>query len=337
MTSHDDKHEQGATPRTDAIRRLPATQQVVASLELNEQLERELAAANRSLDWCGKQIDGCGKYTKESETIAQALERNWTDSQSAFGLFAKERIRAEKAERELAEANRSVGNLKDEILRMDSAPRPSLAATEIEAAQTFACDAAKKWGLHQLVVPVEMVRPFVEATPPSHTEPLSMDGLHCSMCGKWENEPCPRVPCDALKCGLGAKINGDASLGRRSSGPSGASDKAQEQASPSATLPRDETAWLVENAKNEYLYYDGFFQWTPDVNKALRFARRADAEMVAAEGEDAWYVREHMWCAPPAPQFGECPKCGSDRHQPMPECAQEGCPLIVSSDEGNKT
>lgn len=73
-------------------------------------LERDLAAANRSLDWCGKQIDGCGKYTKGGETIAQALERNWIDSQNALGLFAKERIRSEKAEAELSAALSTTGH-----------------------------------------------------------------------------------------------------------------------------------------------------------------------------------------------------------------------------------
>lgn len=67
-------------------------------------LASELKAANRSLDWCGKQIDGCGKYTKEGETIAEAMERNWTDSQNALGLFAKERIRKEELEEKLSAA-----------------------------------------------------------------------------------------------------------------------------------------------------------------------------------------------------------------------------------------
>ena len=63
-------------------------------------LQGELAAANRSLDWCGQQIDGCGVYTKEEETVFQALERNWKDSLAILGELAKERQRAEKAEAE---------------------------------------------------------------------------------------------------------------------------------------------------------------------------------------------------------------------------------------------
>ena len=68
-----------------------------------------------------------------------------------------------------------------------------------------------------------------------------------------------------------------------------------------AQKPRqDEVAWLVEASGPQYLYYNGWFQWTPDVHKALRFARRQDADAVAAEAPDDKDARavEHAWMAP---------------------------------------
>lgn len=109
------------TPRTDAIfngikarrnaRGFHMPEDLDDAEKSHSQLELDLAAANRSLDWCGQQIDGCGKYTKDGETISQALERNWIDSQNALGLFAKERIRAEKAEQEAASARHAYDKL----------------------------------------------------------------------------------------------------------------------------------------------------------------------------------------------------------------------------------
>lgn len=64
---------------------------------------------------------------------------------------------------------------------------------------------------------------------------------------------------------------------------------------------KDELAWLVErNSPAEYAYMDDCgIQWTSDPNKAMRFARRDDAEMFAAGSEDALRICEHMWCSPP--------------------------------------
>lgn len=62
-----------------------------------------------------------------------------------------------------------------------------------------------------------------------------------------------------------------------------------------------ETGWLVENGKagTDLRYRTvgalGIPIWTDDANKAIRFARRADAEMFAAEDEDAWRIVEHCW------------------------------------------
>lgn len=61
-----------------------------------------------------------------------------------------------------------------------------------------------------------------------------------------------------------------------------------------------EYGWLVENGRNppdlRYRTMDNSgITWTDDHNKALRFARRADAEMFAAEDEDAWRIAQHAW------------------------------------------
>jgi hypothetical protein len=61
----------------------------------------------------------------------------------------------------------------------------------------------------------------------------------------------------------------------------------------------EETAWLVERGDNGPPRYrtmsQGLILWTDDISKALRFARRKDAEMFAEEDEDAWRIAEHMW------------------------------------------
>lgn len=66
--------------------------------------------------------------------------------------------------------------------------------------------------------------------------------------------------------------------------------------------PQAECGWLIENGKQgDELRYrtirQGLPAWTDDHNEAIRFARRADAEMFAAEDEDAWRIVEHMWHA----------------------------------------
>lgn len=63
-----------------------------------------------------------------------------------------------------------------------------------------------------------------------------------------------------------------------------------------------ETGWLVERGGNGTPMYrtleQGLPVWTPDSLKALRFARREDAELFAAEDDDAWLVTEHSWEGP---------------------------------------
>jgi len=64
---------------------------------------------------------------------------------------------------------------------------------------------------------------------------------------------------------------------------------------------RAEYGWLVEDSRNHssgirYRMW-GLMgpEWTNDPNKALRFARREDAEAFARDDEDAWHIVEHMW------------------------------------------
>lgn len=74
---------------------------------------------------------------------------------------------------------------------------------------------------------------------------------------------------------------------------------------------RDEYGWLVEDSRNHpsgirYRTWGDFGpEWTNDPNKALRFARRQDAEMFARDDEDAWHIVEHMWPAIDAARGGE--------------------------------
>lgn len=60
-------------------------------------------------------------------------------------------------------------------------------------------------------------------------------------------------------------------------------------------------AWLVENGKPQgdglkYLTFDPQslqFIWVNDVNEAIQFSRRKDAELIANDCEDAWKIVEH--------------------------------------------
>lgn len=75
--------------------------------------------------------------------------------------------------------------------------------------------------------------------------------------------------------------------------------------------PKDEMGWLVEDGNlNKTMYRcmdETGIHWTDDPNKAIRFARREDAEMFAAGDEDAWRIVEHMWCAPIKPAGSDKP------------------------------
>jgi hypothetical protein len=64
----------------------------------------------------------------------------------------------------------------------------------------------------------------------------------------------------------------------------------------------DETAWLIElPEKSGPKYFQPVWDddWTPDVNKALRFARKEDAERyIEHVGWNRAKAVEHMWCDP---------------------------------------
>lgn len=79
-----------------------------------------------------------------------------------------------------------------------------------------------------------------------------------------------------------------------------------------------EIGWLIENGKNagDGLLYrtmkQGNITWTADVNAAIRFARRADAELFAEEDEDAWRIVEHGWYPRLSEAFPPPPAAPSD-------------------------
>jgi hypothetical protein len=54
--------------------------------------------------------------------------------------------------------------------------------------------------------------------------------------------------------------------------------------------------WVIGDAGSPPKYRtmrDGNFAWTEDLNEAIHFSRRIDAEMVSAEDEDAWFIERH--------------------------------------------
>ena len=68
---------------------------------------------------------------------------------------------------------------------------------------------------------------------------------------------------------------------------------------------KDETAWLVElkgSTPSWAVCFAGDYDdhWTTDSTKALRFARKADAEaFIAWNGWTEAFASEHMWTTPP--------------------------------------
>jgi hypothetical protein len=66
---------------------------------------------------------------------------------------------------------------------------------------------------------------------------------------------------------------------------------------------KDEVGWLLENGEVTPQYIgviDGALRWTDDNLKALRLARRADAEALAEIVDDCWRIVEHTWPVPPS-------------------------------------
>ena len=71
------------------------------------------------------------------------------------------------------------------------------------------------------------------------------------------------------------------------------------QAKPEQAAQPTEQGWLIANGKNQgeglaYRFINndwaGMSDWTEDQDKAIRFARREDAEQFAHHDEDAWRV-----------------------------------------------
>lgn len=81
--------------------------------------------------------------------------------------------------------------------------------------------------------------------------------------------------------------------------------------STASTVPgMDESGWLLEKMHNGSVHYvaaDYVLQWTDDPNKALRLARREDAEALCTIVEDCEKIASHEWvpaasAAPAAPR-----------------------------------
>lgn len=72
----------------------------------------------------------------------------------------------------------------------------------------------------------------------------------------------------------------------------------------------DESGWLLEKMHEGNVHYvcaDNVLQWTDDPNKALRLARRDDAEALATIVEDCEKIASHEW-VPPAATSPQPPK-----------------------------
>ena len=73
----------------------------------------------------------------------------------------------------------------------------------------------------------------------------------------------------------------------------------------------DETGWLLEKQDKGANWFigviNGMLEWTTDPNKALRLARRDDAEAIATICEDAEKISEHLW---PDMTTPNCHRCG---------------------------
>lgn len=54
--------------------------------------------------------------------------------------------------------------------------------------------------------------------------------------------------------------------------------------------------WTISDAGMKLKYRtmrDGNWAWTEDVNEAIHFSRRRDAEKVSAEDDEAWMLIRH--------------------------------------------
>lgn len=95
---------------------------------------------------------------------------------------------------------------------------------------------------------------------------------------------------------------------------------------------RTEFAWLIENGKQgdalRYRTFEyGLPTWTADHNKAIRYARRCDAEMAHAEDEEAWAIREHGWHTMPKTATTDAGVCVWTR-RPMSKLEATSCGML---------
>lgn len=56
-----------------------------------------------------------------------------------------------------------------------------------------------------------------------------------------------------------------------------------------------ERPWVIKNGNDTKYraWVNGLPDWVEDPEDALQFARRKDAEAMAREDEDAWFIRQH--------------------------------------------
>lgn len=93
--------------------------------------------------------------------------------------------------------------------------------------------------------------------------------------------------------------------------------------------PECSLAWLVEDGASPPHYRTADtngFGWTLDVHKAIRLARRCDAEMLAAADDAAWKIVEHMWCSSPVEPTDRI--AANMRVAPDADCAGTACTLL---------
>lgn len=82
----------------------------------------------------------------------------------------------------------------------------------------------------------------------------------------------------------------------------------------------DPDGWVILNGADDKVrgWQDGGTPWSTDLENALWFARRKDADRFCEEDEEAWHVRRvsdvrRMWAAPPAIAGGPPPSTGALR------------------------
>lgn len=104
--------------------------------------------------------------------------------------------------------------------------------------------------------------------------------------------------------------------------------------------------WVIEGAWSHVQtpdYWVGSSAWSPDHNRALRFARKQDAEQAASMMLDGLRVRicEHAWARAPEYQQGRAQSAREPRHKDLPLAADSakgrgGTAMTVTDDMVNR-